>query len=143
MFPVTLILTVLPTAEAGTKHLTEVGESNVVIDETELESAKIMRHKLEELKFGTKVETSTVTASNLENGGFNTTTAESDGGVVVTAGAAADVVAAAAADVAPSGPGSCMIPNCVRCDVEIVACVCVTLMTLHPSCFQSRVIVSQ
>lgn len=112
MFPVTLILTVLPTAEAGTKHLTEVGESNVVIDETELESAKIMRHKLEELKFGTKVETSTVTASNLENGGFNTT-AESDGGVGVTAGAAADVVAgaaadvvaAAAADVAPSGPG--------------------------------------
>ena len=65
---------VLPNAEDGTKHLTEVAESNVMLDGTELKSAKMMRHTLEVLsKFGNGTETVTKTASSLENGGLRMT----------------------------------------------------------------------
>ena len=66
--PLTLMFNILPDAVDGTKHLTEVAESNVMLDGTELKSAKMMWHTLEFLsKFGNGTETVTRTASSLEN----------------------------------------------------------------------------
>ena len=92
-----------------------------------------MKHKLDELKFETDVETVTVTASRREYGGFNTKVGldvveggagtgvegEAGAGEAVVAGngeavVAGDEVAGVAADVVPPEPGPYSIPNCVR-----------------------------
>ena len=92
-----------------------------------------MKHKLDELKFETDVETVTVTASRREYGGFNTKAGldvveggagagvEGGSGAGVEGGAGAgeavvtgDEVAGVAADVVPPEPGPYSIPNCVR-----------------------------
>ena len=84
-----------------------------------------MKHKLDELKFETDVETVTVTASRREYGGFNTKVGldvveggagagvegEAGAGEAVVAG---NEVAGVAADVVPPEPGPYSIPNCVR-----------------------------
>jgi hypothetical protein len=67
------MMTVLPTAEEGTEHLTEVEESKVIFRKTVLESGSVMWQTLEGLKFGPKVVTVTMTGSKRANGGFNMT----------------------------------------------------------------------
>ena len=93
--PVTLMLTVLPTTEAGTRHLTEVDESNVVLDAIELKFANTMRQTvIEPSKIADEADTTTMTDPNRENGGFKTTlgTGTAGGGGAVWAGGAAVVV---------------------------------------------------
>jgi hypothetical protein len=100
---------VLPNAEDGTKHLTDVAESNVMLDGTELKSAKMMRHTLEVLsKFGNGTETVTKTASSLENGGLRMTVGDGVigrgvAGGAVDAGDAPDVAGGAAGGAVDAG----------------------------------------
>ena len=72
--PDTLILTVLPPVDAGTKHLIVVDDSKVVFTETELLSPKTMLHiELNRSKFADDVDTVTIIDPNRENGGVKTT----------------------------------------------------------------------
>ena len=92
--PVTLMLTVLPTTDAGTTHLTEVGELNVALVAIEFKSANTMRQTvIDGSKFAADVDTVTATDPKRENGGFKTTlgTGTAGGGGVVVAGGAAVV----------------------------------------------------
>jgi hypothetical protein len=91
--PVTLMFTILPAAEAGTRHFTEVADSKVVAPSTELESAKMIRQTLVALlKFNKETVTVTFTASNRAYGGFRETEGicEGEGGMAVEAGEADD-----------------------------------------------------
>ena len=68
------MLTVLPATDAGTRHLTEVDDSKVVLEEIELRSPNTMWHsEMDRSKIGDDVETVTTTALNREYGGFKTT----------------------------------------------------------------------
>ncbi len=103
--PLTLMFTILPTVEAGTKHLTEVAESNVVLEDIELESAKSIRQTLVcLLKFEKAEDTVTSTASSRAKEGLNTTAGVGGGGGggAVDEGGAEDVT---------GGVGSNSIPN--------------------------------
>ena len=97
------MLTVLPTSEAGTRHLTAVDESNVVSEAIQLKSAKTMRQTVVDLsKFADDVDTVTETDPNRENGGFKTTlgTGTAGGGVGAVVGGGGVVVAGGTAVVA-------------------------------------------
>ena len=92
--PVTLMLTVLPTSEAGTRHLTAFDESKVVSEAIQLKSAKTMRQtEIDLSKFADDVDTVTETDPNRENGGFKTTlgTGSAGGEGAVVAGGTAVV----------------------------------------------------
>lgn len=79
--PATEMLTVLPTAEAGTRHLTEDADTNVITVTNDLESAKSMRHVLVNLsKMGNEDVTVTFTASRRANVGVNTKLVKGCGG---------------------------------------------------------------
>ena len=94
------MLTVLPTSEAGTRHLTAVDESNVVSEAIQLKSAKTMRQTVVDLsKFANDVDTVTATDPNRENGGFKTTLGmgATGGGERVVVGGGGAVVAGGAA----------------------------------------------
>jgi len=101
--PVTLMFTILPAAEAGTRHFTEVADSKVVAPSTELESAKMIRQTLVALlKFNKETVTVTFTASNRAYGGFRETEGicEGEGGMAVEAGEADDARGVVTAGVA-------------------------------------------
>ena len=67
------MLTVLPVTDAGTRHLTEVDDSKVMLEEIELRFANTMRHsEINRSKIGDDVETVTTTGPNREYGGFKT-----------------------------------------------------------------------
>ena len=86
------MLTVRPTSDAGTRHLTAVDESKVALETIQLKSAKTMRHAVIDLsKFADDVDTVTSTDPNRENGGVKTTLGAGTaggGGMVVEGGAA-------------------------------------------------------
>ena len=103
--PTTLIFTVLPMADAGTRHFTEDADSNVIVVNTDVKSAEMILHVLVDLaKFGKDVVTVTFTACNRANVGIKMTLGIGNGG----GGGAVDV---GGAEVVAGGEGWNSIPN--------------------------------
>ena len=68
--PLKLILTILPTREDGTRHVTEFWDKTMAMDLIELKLANMMWQTVLRLsKHADAQLTVTFTASNLENGG--------------------------------------------------------------------------
>ncbi len=125
----------------------------------ELRSVKMMLQTLEASKFDKETETVTRTACSRANCGFRPTRGTGrfwgvvcavveSGDAVVDEGIAAEVESGdavdegIAVDVIGAG-GLYSIPNCVRCVVDTVTCVCEAAITRHPSCFQLNEAASQ
>jgi hypothetical protein len=121
------MMTVLPTAEAGTRHFTEVGESKIMFGERELESGSVMWHTLVELKFLRKLVTVTLTASKRANGGFNMT-GMPDGtlGGGGAEGDSSDVSAGASPSPSPSPSSSACVSAGASAEVSAGASACVS-----------------
>jgi len=118
----------------------------------------MMLQTLEASKFDTETETVTSTACSRAKYGFRSTRgtggfwgvvcADVESGDAVDEGIGVDVERGDAVDEsievdAIGTGGSYSIPNCVRCVVDTVTCVCVAAITLQPSCFQLSEAASQ